>query len=351
MHAFQVLPLNVRSASPAEYAALNRHNNRLRLESLPDDPPVSVEQTISQLQNMPSYAEMHFWAVWNPDQTEILGRGFLLIYRVEENQHLAHFNVSVLPEYRRQGIGREILRPIIDLAQQEKRRMLMTVITDRVPGIAELMTRLGAVKGQQGHTNQLQIKDLDRNLVQGWLTRGQQQSTAFELGCWDGAYPEDKLQDIAKLYELINQIPVDNLEVEPIHFSPAQLRQTEEHLFSQGYQRWTFYLIDRATNQFVGYTEASWNPKQPELLIQDMTGIFPAYRNKGLGRWLKAVMLDRIFKERPQVQYIRSHNADSNAAMLKINIELGFKSYIVETLCQVETQKIAEYLQAGHTNQ
>lgn len=49
MQTFQISPLNVRSASLAEYAALNRHNNRMRQEHLPDDPPVPVEETISDL--------------------------------------------------------------------------------------------------------------------------------------------------------------------------------------------------------------------------------------------------------------------------------------------------------------
>jgi GNAT superfamily N-acetyltransferase len=299
------------------------------------------------MQNMPPYTEMHFWAAWNATQTEIIGKGFLMIHRVEENQHLAHFNISVLPEYRRQGIAREIFRYIVDVAQQEKRRMLMTIITDRVPGVAEFITRLGAFASQEGHSNQLQLKDLDRDLLARWLTDGQRNNAEFELGYWDGAYPEDKLQAMVELHELVNQIPLGDLQVEAMHTSPAQLRQTEKNLFSGGCKRWTFYLIYRATGKFVGYTETTWNPNRPEFLQQDMTGVFPEYRNKGLGRWLKAAMLDKVLKELPQVKYIRSHNADSNAAMLKINNELGFKPYIVETLWQIETQKVLEYLQTS----
>ena len=49
-----------------------------------------------------------------------------------------------------------------------------------------------------------------------------------------------------------------------------------------------------------------WNPNRPELLGQGMTGVFPQYRNRGLGRWLKAAMLDKVLKERPQVKYVRT---------------------------------------------
>ena len=125
-----------------------------------------------------------------------------------------------------------------------------------------------------------------------------------------------------------------------------QLRQMEKNIFARGNQRWTFFVTQRATGKFAGYTDTIWNPNRPEILGQIMTGVFPQYRNKGLGRLLKAAMLDKVLKERPQVKYVRTGNADSNAAMLKINTELGFKPYTADAIWQVELQKVLDYLQS-----
>jgi len=87
-----------------------------------------------------------------------------------------------------------------------------------------------------------------------------------------------------------------------------------------------------------------WNPNRPDVIGQGITGVFPQYRNKGLGRWLKAEMLDKILKERSQAKFVRTGNADMNVPMMKINTELGFRPYIGECIWQVHTDKVAEYL-------
>ena len=71
-----------------------------------------------------------------------------------------------------------------------------------------------------------------------------------------------------------------------------------------------YYVVERATGKFAGYSETVWNPNRPEQLRQDMTGVFPQYRGKGLGRWLKAAMLEKVLRERPQVKFVRTGNAD-----------------------------------------
>ena len=91
----------------------------------------------------------------------------------EENQHLAPFEITVLPEYRRQGLGRRFLEVIADVTQVENRRLLVTNTVDRVPSGEAFMTRIGGRKGLEAHTNQLRIADLDRGLIANWLRRGE----------------------------------------------------------------------------------------------------------------------------------------------------------------------------------
>ena len=332
-----------RDAADEEIAAFNRCSNQMRAERLPDDPPVPVEQTAQGLKHFPEHIEMTLWAGWVEERARMVANGYIQ-YSFEDNLHMAQFWISLLPEFRRQGLGREFLSRIAQVAREQNRRLLITDTTDRIPAGEAFMLRIGAEKGLETHTNQLVIAELDWDLICEWQERAKERGTGFELGQWEGRYPEEALETIVDLHSLINQQPFGDLEVEDFTFSAENIRQTEDSLFARGYERWTYFARERQTGRLAGYTEVHWNPHQPEIIGQGMTGVFPEFRNRGLGRWLKAAMLDRILAERPQAKFVRTGNADMNAPMLKINNELGFKPYIAEAVWQVETEKVEEYL-------
>lgn len=343
----KILSFPVATATQAEYAALNQHTNLIRKERLPDDPSVPLNETIRNLQSVPPFVDLKTWAVWNEPQDAIVAHANSIAYRGDENQHLLQFDIQVQPAYRRRGLGKKLLALVADAATQENRRLLMTESSDRVLAGEAFLLRMGAKKGLEAHTNQLNIGDLNPTLLQSWLNDGDKNQPEFALGLWDGAYPEEPLDAIAKLNDLVNDQPLGDLEIEDMHTTPEQLRQIEQNLFARGTQRWTFYLVHRASGAFAGYTEITWNPNRPEIAQQGLTGVYPAYRNKGLGRWLKAAMLDKILRDLPQVKFVRTGNADSNAAMLKINQTLGFKPYMANALWQVELSQVQEYLKSG----
>jgi mycothiol synthase len=340
----RVEPLDLRTAGDREYAALSALANRIRAERLPDDPPIPLDEHIQEWRNIPPFVDVFSWVIWNDQRSAIVASAWGSVLRMEENQHVGEMSIEVLPESRRQGLGRCLLANIADMLRRENRRMAIANTSDRIPAGAAFMQRLGASKGIEAHINQLDLAELNRDTLREWQARASEQASGFELGFWDGEYPEDQIEAVAALYELGNQEPRDDLDIEDFHFTPAHLRQMEQSMRASGMQRWTLYVRERDTGAFAGFTDVQWNPNRLAILQQGFTGIFPQYRNKGLGRWLKAAMLERVLRERPQVKVVRTRNADSNAAMLQINNELGFKPYISECLWQVATDQIVAYL-------
>jgi mycothiol synthase len=92
---------------------------------------------------------------------------------------------------------------------------------------------------------------------------------------------------------------------------------------------------------FSGVTELAWLQHGPALIYQMFTGVRPDARGRGLGKWLKAAMLEHAHELYPDARWISTENASSNAPMLAINKRLGFKTYRSRSEYQISRDGIA----------
>jgi mycothiol synthase len=343
----EIRPFNLRSASPRDYACLIAFKNNLRLEVHPEDPPFPCDEDIQRWQAMPKLVQDVAWAAWDAWQERIIAFGEADIYHTGDNPHVIECSIEVLPECRRQGLARGMLHLIADHARSQQRRLLLAELSDRVP--ANFLARIGARKGLELPINQMQVANIDRSVVARWIQQAESLSSEFALGLWDEAYSEESIGGVSDLLQVVaNDQPRDALDMEDINYTPETVRQFDRHQRAASQQRWTMYLMDKRDDRLAGITEVIWSPNRPAILEQGFTGVLPEYRSRGLGRWLKAVMLEKILRERPEVQVIRSNNANSNAPMLKINRALGFEPYVGMAVWQVELVSVEKYL-ARHT--
>lgn len=338
-----VLEIDIRNASANEYMALNTFANQMQLETLPHDPPLLLEHSIQKARSLAHLVQLPVWVIYQENRT--VARAQLQMLLIEQNKHMASFDIQVLPECRRQGMARALLRHICDRAEQHGRRLLMSNTNNRILAGAVFMQNLGAEMALESHSNQLDLREFNQALIQSWLTRVATTMTGFELLFWDGAFPEEHLSAFTTLFAVMNTVPRGNLEIEDFVFTADLLRLLEQSWFTQGLAHWTLVVRELATGNLVGYTDITWHPKQPQIIHQQHTGVLATHRDLGLGRWLKAAMLEKILFEIPQARFIRTNNADMNAPMLKINFELGFKSHVALAQWQVNTNQVRTYLE------
>jgi hypothetical protein len=194
------------------------------------------------------------------------------------------------------------------------------------------------------HTNRLLLADVDRALVRRWVDEAPGRAPGYSLVTVDGRFPDDLVEDIVDVMHVMNDAPRDDLQMEDMKITVEQMREMEKGMLAQNVEHWSIFVRNDETGQLVGLTDVVWDPDQPETVFQGNTGVRPEHRGHALGKWLKAVMLERIMNERPNVVDIRTGNADSNDAMLGINKELGFKPYIAASNWQVTTETLRNYL-------
>ncbi|MFN8483105.1 MAG: GNAT family N-acetyltransferase [Anaerolineae bacterium] len=328
------------SASHNEWTALNRFWNSINTEYWPEDPPVPVEKTILDYTSQPSFTTRYLFAAWDADG-HIVGASEAYVPHTEDNQHLAYCDLAVLPAWRGQGLGAQLLACLVEPARAEERRLLQFFVDGEHNTTDIALERVGKM-GMEMRQNQLDIAKVDKPMLDTWIERASERAADFSIGSWDGVYPEAEMPGIVRLFEAMNDAPRGELDWEDEVVTPEILREWEQSAMKRGEERWTVFTRDTATGELAGYSQIFMHPLQPTVAWQGATATLPKYRNRGLGRWMKAVMLEKVMRERRLIQCIRTGNADSNAPMLKINYELGFYHRKTWQIWQIEVERAAE---------
>jgi GNAT superfamily N-acetyltransferase len=269
----------------------------------------------------------------------------LFIWHGEANQHIANMQIYVTPAVRRRGVASRLLAPVAEAAAGAGRSLLQAGTTSASPDGDAFLTRIGARMVQEESMSTLELAEVDQDAMRLWLERGADLKDEFELAFWEDKYPRDQLEAIARLREVIsNSMPWDAAEHEEDIVTVERVLEWEASLFAQHRVRWTAYVRERTTGRFAGYTEVVWQAERPEWVWQWDTGVVPGYRNLGIGRWLKAAMIEKLLRDRPAARRIRTGNSTTNASMLRINRELGFKPSLSSYLWQVAVAQVQAYL-------
>ncbi len=336
--------VDLASSSDEDVEALTAFRNAMQAEIHADDPPWRVEAVGIDIRNWPPFRRHRAFLGRDPSGT-IVASAVADWMLVDENTHILDVDIGVLPAYRRRGLGTELLRRIVDIADELGRTTLMAQSVDLVDAGTRFAERCGATLGMSQGMNRLALADVDRDLVRRWIDEGPGRAAGYSLVAADGAYPDEFIEQIVDLSAVMNTAPREDLDMEDERPTVERSRDWERTYLPLGIERWYLAATHDATGQLVGWTEVGWWPTFPTRVWQWGTGVRPEHRGHAIGKWLKAVMLQRILDERPEVIDVRTTNADSNDAMLGINHTLGFAKHHTNLWWQVDVERANAYLE------
>jgi GNAT superfamily N-acetyltransferase len=339
MSTYSFEPFVLASADDAAYRELWELDETIRAERLPDDPPIPLATFMGRNRNVPDFYEFTNLVVRASDTPGLVGMAAVGFDMSGQNGHMAQVELKIHAAHRRQGLGRQLLRFAAETAQARDRRLLLGFTASQIPAGAAFAEACGASPGLVERHSQLDLAAVDHVMLHSWQERAAERASGFELIFWDDGYPDELIEPFATLCDVMNSAPRGDLDVEDVQTTPAKLHSFVASLHGSGQQLWTLVARERATSQLVGFTELFLNPARPTIVGQGATCVRPEYRNLGLGRWLKAAMVKRLLRARPEARFIRTDNAETNAAMLAINVALGFQHFMDVTIWQVEVDK------------
>jgi mycothiol synthase len=318
---------------------LYRARDALHREWAPGDPRRALTDEIAEIRHMPP-PEDGVMLVARDAAGSVAGFSNCSWERLEGWDHVLWVGVAVLPGQRRQGLGRLLLDRSAGVAERQGLRLVIGRTRQNVPAGAEFCRQFGADAAQVGRENRLDLRTVNRALVDQWIADGPIRAPGYRLEFVDGRTPAELVGRVADVMNVMNTAPRDDLDVNDMVVTAELISQYEEAAAASGHGHWAYYAVDVASGRFVGMTDISIRPGTPDRVHVGDTAVDPAHRGNGLGKWLKAAMTRRILDEMPDVHWVITWNAGSNDAMLAINNQLGFRPAAVTTTWQLATSDL-----------
>jgi GNAT superfamily N-acetyltransferase len=256
----------------------------------------------------------------------------------ESSKHLYEADLFVLPEHRRRRIATAFLPVVIELMDRHGATRA-TFWADEDSG-HEFLRWVGAETKMSSIESRLKLSEVDWPMMERWVSEGQARSPDTKLEILDGPIPEAMRAEYApQLSSILNTIPFEEMDHGEIVITPESMRETYARLEVTGTLQHT--VIAREPDGVIsGMTDVVWARYHHPIVYQWFTGVRPDARGRGIGKWIKAAMVLRLRELYPDLEWISTENAGSNAPMLKINRTMGFKTYRQGTVYQMTRDEL-----------
>lgn len=300
--------INVNQTMPA------RIDVRRSLENMNADPHFEVDVYMAQ------------------SADKVVGRLILMTTKpispnYETQKHIGNLNMYILPDFRRRGIGREMLHFVFERCR-EHGMTIMEGGTSFASGQAFAQHFRMQVASENIYS-QVDLDTIDWQLMTRWREEGQARNPDTRLVHFEGLYSDDEaeLQQYAAFLSVLQKdIPTGDLEAVVTDTTTEQIRQAAATERKNGVLS-QYMLIVESDERISGITRIGYNLDGIEHAGQGLTGVLASERGRGLGKWLKAAMLFYVKTAYPHITNITTSNATMNAPMLSINERIGFKVY------------------------
>lgn len=339
--SFHVRRVGFRAGTDEELTALHAIEAPVAAESGSHRMPRSAASYVAFARKLPSQFNDHAWLAETSGGTPVAA-GFCWS-NSGGDPRVMECDVMVRHDHRRQGIGSALFAVICDETVTEDRSLLTWSTFGAVPAGEAFSRRVGARIGRVNRASELVLADVDWAMISTWARAARARQLGYRLELVDGVFPERLRADAATFHRIMRTAPREDLDVDDVIVDAQFVAELDQALVEAGRTRWTVFVRDPA-GSCVGGTEVTFELADPATVFQQNTGIDPSHRGLGLAKWVKAAMLERIQRERPQAVRVRTENAVANVAMVAINDALGFKIIGTRTEWQADVNDLLRAL-------
>jgi GNAT superfamily N-acetyltransferase len=337
----QILPFDAQTATSSEWEAVHAFRRARNEEDTPGEPiPDDAEFERELRQRWPLYDNRR-WYVWDgAGIVGVVGTAFRRPETVDFKSHAPYAYAwgGVREHRRRQGIGTDLLRPLLGFMRQNAKE-IATFDTSTPSGEA-FLTALGATLKHTAIENRAAFDQLDWDMLARWKDSTAQTYPTLRWEVHASRVPRDRIETLMpQLNALLRDVPQGDLDGPPLRLELAAWLAWYEEVDRHDGDHVLVLLKDG--EELAAVCEMEWDARTPDRIFQKLTAVSRPCRGHGLAKGVKAAMLRLVRERRPEVRCIMTWNAVANAPMLSINRRLGFVEHRRTASYQIGIETLA----------
>jgi GNAT superfamily N-acetyltransferase len=241
-----------------------------------------------------------------------------------DNAHLGYVEVTVDPEARGQGLGRQLVEAGVDLVRAAGKSLVIAG-SRNTPAAHALGASLGFEKALTALNRRQDLVALDWGALDRDYALAASGAVDYDLLRIEGPVPDELLDGVVTMTAAINDAPIDALEVDDEVFSPERVRAFERGQQERGRRTYRVIARHRTSGELAGHTFVSVDRDHPGFAGQNDTSVVRAHRGHRLGLLLKIEMLRWLGDAEAQLRVLDTWNAATNEHMIGVNEQLGYR--------------------------
>lgn len=191
-------------------------------------------------------------------------------------------------------------------------------------------------------------KSASHQIIEKWLTKIPVKNPDLKLEIHT-AIPEKYLIQYAELFgRYINEMPKENENAKEYHVSTEEIRRQEKWRADNKSGLITS-LLTHENDGVIGMSNIMINKQDPRDAYQAMTGVTAEYRGRGLSKWLKASLYEKIGKDFPGNEFLTTDMRAANKPIYAVNEQMGYKLFSKGAEFEIYPAQLKKYLDKTRT--
>lgn len=336
--AIQIEQVDTRVAPDSVLEEMWHYYHEIFAEALPNDPPEPMARTIADWRWVDEEMEVPRWLLREHGEIHAVALAYV---ETVDNLQNGFGRIHVTRSRRGHGLARQLAVPLFEWLEDNGRTRFMTSVNEG-GDLDPFLGRLGLKEAYHDQRSRLVLADVDRNQMRSWMERASERAADYELLFLAPPFPDGVIERYCDILLQMNTAPKEEVEEDDFTMTPERWRNREEVSARSGYCLHTVVAVHRPSGEFAASTTVRADLLDPATGWQWETVVHPEHREKGLGRWLKAAMIELLESEHPELERIDTENSVTNDAMLSINLSMGFKPVLREVFWQGDLAGVRE---------